>query len=36
MALLMPQSGRRPQHQKQTCAAQKIMSALPPQADINH
>src|SRR5262249_209104 len=29
MALLMPQSGRRPQHQKQTCASQKAMSALP-------
>src|SRR5262249_30904404 len=27
MALLMPQSGRRPQHQKQTCASQKAMSA---------
>jgi hypothetical protein len=27
MALLMPQSGRRPQHQKQTCAAHKPMSA---------
>ena len=34
LALLMPQSGRRPQHQKQTFAAQKAMSALPPQADI--
>jgi len=28
----MPQSGRRPQHQKQTCASQKGMSALPPIA----
>jgi hypothetical protein len=32
MALLMPQSGRRPQHQKQTFAVQKGMSALPPKA----
>ena len=30
MALLMPQSGRRPQHQKQTFAAQNVMPALPP------
>jgi hypothetical protein len=28
MALLMPQSGRRPQHQKQTFAVQLEMSAL--------
>src|SRR6185437_12892459 len=34
MALLMPQSGRRPQHQKQTFAAQKVMYALPPKADM--
>ena len=27
MALLMPQSGRRPQHQKQTCAVHRAMSA---------
>src|SRR5262245_22358148 len=32
MALLMPQSGRRPQHHKQTCASQQVMSALPPIA----
>jgi hypothetical protein len=30
----MPQSGRRPQHQKQTFALQKAMSALPPKADF--
>ena len=48
----MPQSGRRPQHQKQKCAlqnviirftpnsdresgfSQKVMSALPPKADM--
>src|SRR5262245_59643246 len=30
----MPQSGRRPQHQKQTFAVQKGMSALPPKADM--
>src|SRR5262245_3766809 len=29
MALLMPQSGRRPQHQKQTYAVHQPMSALP-------
>src|SRR5262245_3866818 len=34
MALLMPQSGRRPQHQKQTFAVQQPMSALPPKADM--
>src|SRR5262249_30640833 len=34
MALLMPQSGRRPQHQKPTYAVQKGMSALPPKADM--
>jgi hypothetical protein len=28
----MPQSGRRPQHQKQTFAAQNAMSVLPPTA----
>src|SRR5262249_9652910 len=33
-ALLMPQSGRRPQHQKQTFAVRKVMSALPPKADM--
>src|SRR5262249_44649553 len=34
MALLMPQSGRRPQHHKQTFTSQKVMSALPPKADM--
>src|SRR5262245_17568961 len=34
MALLMPQSGRRPQHQKQTFALHQPMSALPPRADM--
>src|SRR5215475_3282006 len=29
----MPRSWRRPQHQKQTFALQKVMSALPPKAD---
>src|SRR5262249_8347213 len=32
MALLMPQSGRRPQHQKQTFCSAIAMSALPPIA----
>ena len=31
----MPQSGRRPQHQKQTSAHVRVMSALPPKADID-
>src|SRR6516162_4564366 len=31
---LMPQSGRRPQHQKQTIHNVQILSALPPKADI--
>jgi hypothetical protein len=30
----MPQSGRRPQHQKRTLD-RLLMSALPPKADIN-
>src|SRR5262249_55142571 len=30
----MPQSWRRPQHHKRTFAVQKVMSALPPKADI--
>jgi hypothetical protein len=30
----MPQSGRRPQHQKQTLHRVSVMSALPPIADI--
>jgi hypothetical protein len=30
----MPQSGRRPQHQKQTSRPEIPMSALPPKADI--
>src|SRR5262245_15816160 len=34
MALLMPQSGRRPQHQKQAFRIAIGMSALPPKADI--
>src|SRR5262249_52404824 len=34
MALLMPQSGRRPQHQKQTKRQVRVMSALPPKADM--
>src|SRR5262249_32812491 len=34
MALLMPQSGRRPQHQKQTLPHVIAMSALPLKADI--
>src|SRR5262245_23903598 len=34
MALLMPQSGRRPQHQKRTFRSAIAMSALPPKADI--
>jgi hypothetical protein len=29
----MPQSGRRPQHQKQTLNQVRVMSALPPKAD---
>src|SRR5262249_43476762 len=32
----MPQSGRRPQHQKQTFRTAIGMSALPPKADIRH
>src|SRR5262245_21653265 len=32
MALLMPQSGRRPQHQKRTFAVQNGMSALPQRS----
>jgi hypothetical protein len=31
---LMPQSGRRPQHQKQTSTSETAMSALPPKADM--
>src|SRR5262245_22216166 len=31
---LMPQSGRRPQHQKQTSPFTQAMSALPSRADI--
>jgi hypothetical protein len=30
----MPQSGRRPQHHKQTSQRVRLMSALPPKADI--
>src|SRR5262249_30184102 len=30
----MPRSWRRPQHQKQTFAAQNSISALPPKADM--
>jgi hypothetical protein len=30
----MPQSGRRPQHQKQTLRFETAMSAIPPKADI--
>src|SRR5262249_44935714 len=32
MALLMPQSGRRPQHQKLTLRSVWLMSALPPKS----
>ena len=34
IALLMPQRGRRPQHQKQTFCDARAMSALPPKAHI--
>src|SRR5436190_9260516 len=33
-SISMPQSGRRPQHHKQTSAHVRVMSALPPIADI--
>jgi len=32
--ILMPQSGRRPQHQKRTLRRVCVMFALPPEADI--
>jgi hypothetical protein len=31
---LMPQSGRRPQHQKQTLDRRLLISAIHPKADI--
>jgi hypothetical protein len=31
----MPQSWRRPQHQKQTSDCRLLMSAIPPKADIS-
>src|SRR5471030_1076825 len=31
----MPQSGRRPQHQKRTSISECSMSALPPKADMD-
>src|SRR5947207_14294333 len=33
-SISMPRSGRRPQHQKRTSARDRIMSALPPKADM--
>jgi hypothetical protein len=32
----IPRSRRRPQHQKQTLGKVRLMSALPPKADIAH
>ena len=35
MALLMPQSGRRPQHHKQTCAAHKRHVRFTPESYLS-